>query len=277
MGAESKRDGERTSSVSAENLRFSETLTDGKYGKILKDPSSGDVAVILPNGKTAKFRAEELMTNQPEYGSEKNEAAPGAYVSPNGEPFQPRIESRPMNPAEIFAAAEKKTETPQGEPLREYVPKILSEYGIALEESDSKFRLVESKSGATLEFAISGKSVAERRKKAAQMHLVVGKAMEIMRACEAKSPLLTECRAYSDVDPIVSFGYQELKIDDKFFPFEGRDTVVASGEELEGLTKNERRKFAEKLAPFINAAFESRYAEVMKNEKNARSVASGHR
>ncbi|MFB0964424.1 MAG: hypothetical protein QMC36_01780 [Patescibacteria group bacterium] len=33
--------------VSAENRRFTELVESGKYGKILKDPATGDVAVIL--------------------------------------------------------------------------------------------------------------------------------------------------------------------------------------------------------------------------------------
>lgn len=33
--------------VSAENRRFTELVESGKYGKILKDPATGDVAVIF--------------------------------------------------------------------------------------------------------------------------------------------------------------------------------------------------------------------------------------
>ncbi len=33
--------------VSPENRRFTDLVESGKYGKILKDPKTGDVAVIL--------------------------------------------------------------------------------------------------------------------------------------------------------------------------------------------------------------------------------------
>ncbi|MDQ1343556.1 MAG: hypothetical protein QG650_275, partial [Patescibacteria group bacterium] len=247
--------------VSPENKRFSELIESGKYGKILKDPKTGDVAVVFGDNQSVKLSAEEVRTSRPEYGSEKNPVDTGSYVSPTGEPFSPRIESRPMASAEILEAARAKFEKAHGgATLREGVPKLLSEYGVALEENGKKFRLVDSGSGGAMEFAIEGKTAYERQKKAAQLFLVVGKAMETMRTCEARHPLMAECRAYSSVDPIASYGYRELKIDDKLFG----DTVVASGEELAGLTSAERRNFAEKLAPFVNGVFKARYVEIVR-------------
>ena len=137
---------------------------------------------------------------------------------------------------------------------------MLSEFGVGLEENGNVFRLTNSGGGETLEFEIDGKTKLERQTKAAQLHLVVGKAVEIMRSCEARHPLMAECKAYSSTDPIVSYGYRELKIDDALFG----DSVVASGEELAGLTKGQMRAFAEKLAPFINSVFKARYSEIVK-------------
>lgn len=174
-----------------------------------------------------------------------------------------------MTSAEILSAAKAKFETAhKGESLRTMVPKMLSEFGVALEENGSTFRLVNSSGGEVLEFEIDGKTKLERQTKAAQLHLVVGKAVEIMRTCEAKHPLMAECKAYSDIDPIVSYGYRELKIDDALFG----DSVVASGEQLAGLTKGQMRSFAEKLAPFINSVFKTRYADIVK--KNGGTLAS---
>lgn len=151
--------------------------------------------------------------------------APGTTISPDGSTFYPRIEARPMNNAEIFEAAKAKLEAAaKREPLATMVPKMLSEFGVALEEDGKKFRLVNSSGKETLEFEIDGKTQLERRTKAAQLHLVVGKAVEMMRTCEAKHPLMAQCKAYSDIDPIVSYGYRELKIDDALFG----DSVVAS-------------------------------------------------
>lgn len=250
-----------------DHKRFTELLESGKYGKILRDPKSGDVAVIFGEGKTMKLTAEEIRTSNPEYGSSKvlaNEGATagGTYVSPSGEPFNPRIESRPMANAEILAAAKAKIEKEnKGAPLHDHVPKLLSEYGVALEEDGEIFRLVDSANeGKPLVFRIEGKTAFERQKKAAQLFLVVGRAMETMRTCEIKHPLMAECRAYSDTDPIASYGYRELKVDDKLFG----DSVIATGEELAGLTTGERRKFAEKLAPFINGVFKARYVEIIR-------------
>lgn len=247
--------------VSAENRRFTELLESGKYGKILKDPATGDVAVVFEENRTVKLTAAETFTSKPEYGSEKNPLALGGSVSPKGEPFNPRIEARPMTNAEIFETAKAKFEkTNKGEPLHEHVPKLLSAFGVALEEDGKTFRLVNSGSKDAIEFGIEGKTTLERRKKAAQLHLMIGKAIETMRTCEAKHPLMAECRAYSDTDPILSYGYRELKIDDSLFG----DSVIASGEELAGLTSGERRNFAEKLAPFINSVFKTRYFEIIK-------------
>ncbi|MFZ3232163.1 MAG: hypothetical protein WA194_01245 [Patescibacteria group bacterium] len=174
-----------------------------------------------------------------------------------------------MTSAEILGAAKAKFETAhKGESLRTMVPKMLSEFGVALEENGSTFRLVNSSGGEVLEFEIDGKTKLERQTKAAQLHLVVGKAVEIMRTCEAKHPLMAECKAYSDIDPIVSYGYRELKIDDALFG----DSVVASGEQLAGLTKGQMRSFAEKLAPFINSVFKTRYSDIVK--KTGGTIAS---
>lgn len=204
--------------VSAENRRFTELVESGKYGKILKDPATGDVAVILGEKQIAKLKAEETLTSVPEYGSKKDAASPGAVIAPDGSSFNPRIEMRQMTNAEILEAAKLKIEAAnKGEPLRAMVPKMLSEFGVALEEDGKKFRLVNSGGKETLEFEIDGKTQLERQTKAAQLHLVVGKAVEIMRTCEAKHPLMAQCKAYSDIDPIVSYGYRELKIDDALF------------------------------------------------------------
>lgn len=204
--------------ISAENRRFNELVESGKYGKILKDPATGDVAVIFNEKQVVKLKAEETFTSNPGYGAEKVAATPGAYLASDGSTFYPRIESRPMNNAEIFEAAKVKIEAAnKGEPLRVMVPKMLSEFGVALEEDGSKFRLVNSSGKETLEFEIDGKTRLERQTKAAQLHLVVGKAVEMMRTCEAKHPLMAQCKAYSDIDPIVSYGYRELKIDDALF------------------------------------------------------------
>jgi hypothetical protein len=247
--------------ISPENKRFSELIESGKYGKILKDPKTGDVAVVFGDNQSVKLSAKEVRTSRPEYGSEKNPADLSSYVSPTGEPFSPRIESRPMASAEILEAARMKFEKARGGmTLREGVPKLLSEYGVALEENGKNFRLVDSGNGNVMEFAIEGKTAYERQRKAAQLFLVVGKAMETMRTCEARHPLMAECRAYSSTDPIVSYGYRELKIDDRLFG----DTVIASGEELAGLTSAERKTFAEKLAPFVNGVFKTRYDAIVR-------------
>lgn len=55
--------------ISPENRGFTEMVESGKYGKILKDPQTGDVAVIFKEGKTIKLSAEEIRTSKPEYGS----------------------------------------------------------------------------------------------------------------------------------------------------------------------------------------------------------------
>ncbi len=254
--------------VSPENRRFNELVENGKFGTILKDPATGDVAVVFAEGLTAKLTREETFTSTPEYGSEPNPGDDRSFVAPSGKPFHPRIEQRPMTNAEILSVAKAKIEkAKRGEPLAARIPKLLSEFGVALEENGKHFRLSDSKGGAHLDFEIQGKTTLERQKKAAQLHYLVGRAIETMRACEAKNPLLAECRAYSDIDPIVSYGYRELKIDDKLFG----DTVIASGEELAGLTKGERRNFAEKLAPFVNSIFKSRYESIVK--KNAPAYA----
>lgn len=255
-----------TETVLQDNKRFTELLESGKYGKILRDPKTGDVAVIFGEGKTMKLTAEELQTSHPEYGSSKflaheGESASGTYFSPSGEPFNPRIESRIMTNAEMLDAAKRKLEKEnKGAPLVDHVPKLLSEYGVALEEDGENFRLVDSFDGKSLNFRIEGTTAYERRKKAAQLFLVVGRAMETMRTCETRHPLMVECRAYADADRIASYGYRELKVDDKLFG----DSVVATGEELAGLTSGERRKFAEKLAPFINGVFKTRYLEIVR-------------
>lgn len=255
--------------VSAENRRFTELVESGKYGKILKDPATGDVAVIFDDKNVAKLKANETFTSTPEYGAEKNPAIAGAYLGTDGSTFSPRFESRPMTNAEILAAAKAKIESANGgESLKAVVPKMLSEFGVALEENGKTFRLTNSGGGEVLEFEIDGKTKLERQTKAAQLHLVVGKAVEIMRSCEARHPLMAECKAYSSADPIVSYGYRELKIDDALFG----DSVVASGEELAGLTKGQMRAFAEKLAPFINSVFKARYGEIVK--KNTGPLAS---
>lgn len=51
--------------VSAENRRFTELVESGKYGKILKDPASGDVAVIFNEKQVVKLKAEETFTSNP--------------------------------------------------------------------------------------------------------------------------------------------------------------------------------------------------------------------
>lgn len=130
-----------------------------------------------------------------------------------------------MTNAEILEAAKAKIEAARkGEPLSVAVPKMLSEFGVALEESGDSFRLSNSEGNASLDFRIEGKNAIERRKKAAQLHLMVGKAIETMQTCEAKNPLLQQCSAYADTDMIASYGYRELKIDDSMFG----DTVIAS-------------------------------------------------
>lgn len=247
--------------VSPENRRFSELVENGKFGMILKDPATGDMAVVFSEGLTAKLTREEAFTSAPEYGSEPNPGDASSFVAPSGRPFHPRIEQRPMTNAEILSAAKSKIEkAKQGESLAVKVPKLLSEFGVALEENGKRFRLSDSKGGVALDFEIQGKTAFERQKKAAQLHYMVGRAIETMRTCEVKNPLLIECRAYSDIDPIVSYGYRELKIDDRLFG----DTVIASGEELAGLTSAERRNFAEKLAPFINSVFKTRYEAIVR-------------
>lgn len=261
--------------VSPENRRFSELVENGKFGMILKDPATGDVAVVFAEGLTAKLTREETFTSTPEYGSEPNPGDNSSFVAPSGRPFHPRIEQRPMTNAEILAFAKAKIEkAKQGEPLAVKIPKLLSEFGVALEEKNGKtFRLSDSKGGVSLDFEIQGKTAFERQKKAAQLHLMIGRAIETMRTCEAKNPLLAECRAYSDIDPVVSYGYRELKIDDKLFG----DSVIASGEELAGLTSAERRNFAEKLAPFINSVFKSRYETIVRKQTTHAPLAMGNR
>lgn len=91
---------------------------------------------------------------------------------------------------------------------------MLSEFGVALEESGDSFRLSIPKETLPSEFKIEGEKRGRTQKKAAQLHLMVGKAIETMQTCEAKNPLLQQCSAYADTDMIVSYGYRELKIND---------------------------------------------------------------
>ena len=51
--------------VSAENRRFTELVESGKYGKILKDPATGDVAVIFDDKNVVKLKADETFTSNP--------------------------------------------------------------------------------------------------------------------------------------------------------------------------------------------------------------------